>query len=65
VGQDPRELPEEFEIEACFEPEDGALAGKPAWRGSARARNGAQQILISVAPQLEMAQPPGGRKQGG
>jgi hypothetical protein len=65
VGEDARELPEEFEIEASFEPEDATVAAKPAWRGSARARNGAQQVLITVAPKLEMAQPPGGRKQGG
>jgi hypothetical protein len=65
VGEDTRELPDEFEIEACFEPDGRDGAGKAAWRGSARARNGAQQVRITVAPKLEMAQPPGGRKQGG
>lgn len=65
VGDPARVLPAELEIEACYDPDAPPGAGEGLVRATARARNGAKDIQITVAPQVETAQPPGGRKQGG
>lgn len=65
VGESTRALPEELEIEACFECYGPSGVDTLLVRGSTHARNGAQQLSITVAPRIEMAQPQSGRKKGG
>jgi hypothetical protein len=65
VGDPARVLPDELEIEACFDP-DGLLGTREGIvRGSAHARNGAKDVVVRVSPQTETAQPPGSRRKGG
>jgi hypothetical protein len=61
VGEPARGLPAEIEIEACYDPgqETGLV------RARVPARNGAKELVLTVAPQIQTAQPPGARKQGG
>ncbi len=65
VGDAARVLPAEFEIEATFDP-DGLLSTREGVvLGSAHVRNGAKDVLITISPKIETAQPPGNRKKGG
>ena len=58
-------LPDEFEIEARFDPDGLQQTREGSVHGSARARNGAKDVQILVAPTTTTAQQPGSRKKGG
>jgi len=65
AGDRARALPEVLEIEACFDPDGLASTHDGLVLGSALARNGANDVLIRLAPRIETAQPRGGRKRDG
>jgi hypothetical protein len=65
TGDRARALPEELEIEACFDPDGLFSTHAGLVFGSALARNGANDVLIRLAPRIETAQPTGSRKKGG
>jgi len=65
VGDASRGLPAELEIEACFDP-DGLLSTREGLvSGSALAHNGAKDVLVTISPRIETAQPSRGRKKDG
>ena len=65
AGDRARALPEVLEIEACFDPDGLVSTHEGLVLGSALARNGANDVLIRLAPRIETAQPGGSRKKGG
>jgi hypothetical protein len=65
VGDAARPLPDEFELEASFDPDGLQATREGIVRGSARARNGAKDVQIRVSPRNETAQQPESRKKGG
>ena len=65
TGDRARALPGELEIEACFDPDGLVSTHQGRVLGSALARNGANDVLIRLAPRIETAQPTGSRKKGG
>jgi len=65
AGDAARMLPDEFEIEARFDPDGLQQTREGSVHGSARARNGAKDVQIRVAPTTTTAQQPGSRKKGG
>jgi hypothetical protein len=65
VGDAARLMPEEFEIEASFDPDGLQATREGIVRAAAHARNGAKDVQITVTPQTETAQQPGRRKKDG
>lgn len=65
AGDPTRALPEMLEIEACFDPDGLVHTHEGLVLGSALARNGANDVLIRLAPRIETAQPRGSPKKGG
>jgi len=64
AGDLARDLPEVLEIEACFDPDGLVSTHEGLVLGSALAHNGANDVLIRLAPRIETAQPRGSRKKG-
>jgi hypothetical protein len=65
VGDPARALPDELEIEACFDPDGVPGTREGVVRSSAHARNGEKDVHISVSPKTETAQPQRSREKGG
>jgi len=65
VGDAARGLPAELEIEACFDPDGLTSTRAGVVSASAHVRNGAKDVLITISPKIETAQPSGSRKKDG
>ena len=65
AGDGSRALPADIEVEASFDPDGLPGTHEGLVSGSSLTRNGANDVLIRLAPRIETAQPGGSRKKGG